>query len=266
MAILTIARQHGSSSREFGQEIAREVGYEYVDRERLVKDIRAKGQDWEKWEKEFEEHRPTIWEKHDWSFQGFVALQQSLILNYALEDKILIMGRGANFLLADIPYVLKARFEAPLEKRVEIVQNRENVDRTMAQWMIEKLDKQYEGFIRAVYSADWNAHTHYDLVFNMAVQSANMIMVSLKEALLEKDKLKTDGAVRLLRMKAAAKGVKAGILTNPKLFVPTLDVLASGDTIVVRGIVHNPKEHKKVEDEARRLAGDVTIKCELHYR
>jgi cytidylate kinase len=266
MAILTIARQHGSSGREIGQDIAREIGYEYIDRETILKDIRSKGQDWEKWEKEFEEHRPTVWEKYDWSFRGFVALQQSIILDHTLNDKVLIMGRGANFLLQDIPYVLKARFEAPLEKRVEIVQNRETVDRVMAQWMIQKLDKQYEGFIRSVYNADWNAHTHYDLIFDVTIQSVDLIMASLKAGLLEKDKLKTTEAVKTLRMKAAAKGVKAGILTNPKLFVPTLDVVPAGDTIVLRGIVHNPKEHKRVEAEARLLAGDVTIKCDLHYR
>jgi cytidylate kinase len=266
MAILTIARQHGSSGREIGKDIAREIGYEFIDRERLLEDIRAKGHDWEKWEKEFEEHRPSIWEKYDWSFKGFVALQQSLIFDYALNDRVLIMGRGANFLLQDISYVLKVRFEAPLDKRIEIVQNRETVDRAMAQWMIEKLDKQYDGFIRSVYNADWNARIHYDLIFDVTAQSIDMIMGSLKAALLEKDKLKTEEATKLLRTKAAAKRVKAGILTNPKLFVPTLEVLASGDTIVLRGIIHNPKEHKKVEDEARRLAGDIPIKCELHYR
>lgn len=266
MAILTISRQHGSSGKEIGQDIAREIGYEYIDRERLLKDIRAKGKDWEKWEKEFEEHSPTIWEKYDWSFRGFVALQQSLILDYALNDRVLIMGRGANFLLQDILYVLKARFEAPLEKRVDMVQNRENVDRAMAQWMIEKLDKQYDGFIRSVYNADCKARAHYDLIFDVTLQSADMIMTSLKAALLEKDPLKTEEAIKVLRMKAAAKGVKAGILTNPKLFIPTLDVLPSGDTIVLLGIVHNPKEHKSIEDEARRLAGDIPVKCELHYR
>jgi cytidylate kinase len=266
MAILTLARQHGSSSREFGKEIARELGYEFIDRERLLQDIRPKGKEWENYEKDFEEHRPSLWEKYDWSFRGFVALQQSMIFNYAIQDNVLIMGRGANFLLKEIPYVLKARIEAPLDARIEIVQNRESVDRSMAQWMIEKLDKQYDGFIRAVYDANWSDHANYDLVFNTAVQSDALIIASLKEALKERESRKTEDAVKLLKMKAAAKGVKAGILTNSKLFVPTLDVTTDGETITLRGIVHNPKERKTVEDEARRLAGDISIKCELHYR
>jgi hypothetical protein len=136
----------------------------------------------------------------------------------------------------------------------------------MAQWMLEKLDKQYDGFIRSVYNADCKSRDHYDLIFDVTLQPADMIMTSLKAALLEKDPLRTEETIKVLRMKAVAKGVKAGILTNPKLFIPTLDVLPSGDTIILRGIVHNPKEHKSIEDEARRLAGNIPVKCELHYR
>jgi cytidylate kinase len=266
MATLTISRQHGSSGRQIGQEIAGEIGYQYIDREQILADIRSKNQDWEKWEKEFSEHNPTIWERYDWSFRGFVALQQSLIFDYALKDNVVIMGRGANFLLKDIPYVLKVRFEAPLDKRIEMVQERENTDRATAQWMIKKLDRESKGFIGTVYGADWNVHTYYDVIFNTSVQSADVIMASLKASLAEKDQLKTEEAIKTLKMKAAAFHVKAGILTNSKFFVPTLNVFASNDTIVLKGVVHNPKEYKSIEDEARRLAGDVPVKCELNYR
>jgi len=266
MAVLTVSRQHGSSGGEIGRLIAREAGYEYVDREKFLDNVRARGQDWVKWEKEFDEHRPSLWEKYDWSFKGFVALQQSVILNYALKDRVVIMGRGANFLLQDIPYVLKIRLEAPLERRIEKFQNRENADRATAEWMIQKLDKEADGFIRTVYGANWNTHTFYDVIFNTAIQSHETIVESVKAALLEKDRLKPEAAVKLLRMKALAKGIKAAILTNPKFLVTTLDVTPAGDTIVLHGVVHTPKEHKGIEEEARKLAGDVPIKCELHYR
>jgi cytidylate kinase len=266
MATLTISRQHGSSGRYIGQELAREIGYDYVDREKILVDIRAKGQDWEKWEKEFAEHNPTIWERYDWSFRGFVALQQSLIFDYALKDNVVIMGRGANFLLKDVPYVLRVRFEAPLDKRIEMVQEREDMDSATAKWMINKLDKESKGFIGTVYGADWNVHTYYDIIFNTAVQSGDVIKTSLKASLAERDQLKTEDAVKALRMKATAFHVKAGILTNSKFFIPTLNVFPSDDAIVIKGVVHNPKEQKDLEDEAKRLAGDVPLRCELKYR
>jgi cytidylate kinase len=268
MAILTISRHHGSSGKEIGEEVAGEIGYKYVDREQILADIRTKGQDWEKWEKEFEEHHPTIWEKYDWSFRGFVALQQSLILDYALKDKAVIMGRGGNFLLKEIPSVLKVRIEAPLDARIDHIQNRESMDRSTATLMIKKMDKESKGFIGTVYGADWNVHTYYDIIFNTAAQSKATVIASIKAAIAEKEQYNTEEVKKLLKIKAAAAAVKAGILTNSKFFIPTLDVRPStdGDTIVLRGVVHGPKEHKSVEDEARRLADNVPVKCELNYR
>jgi hypothetical protein len=70
------------------------------------------------------------------------------------------------------------------------------------------------------------------------MQTPETIIASLREALTEKDKTKTEDSIKTLRVKAAAKRVKAGILTNPRLFVPTLDVLPNGETIILRGIIH----------------------------
>jgi hypothetical protein len=67
-------------------------------------------------------------------------------------------------------------------------------------------------------------------------------------------------------MRAAAAQVKAGLATDPGLFIPTLDVLYDGSHIVVHGIIHNPKEHKRIEALARKLAGDRPLTCALHYR
>lgn len=266
MAILTISRQHGSGGGEIGRHIAKEIDYEYVDRGKFLDAMRARGQEWEKWQNEFDEHRPSIWERYDWSYHGFTALQQSVIFNYALKDKVVIMGRGANFLLKDIPYALKIRLEAPLEKRIERFQERENTDKGTAEWMLGKLDKEAEGFIRSVYSANLNLHTHYDIIFNTAVQSPETIVASVKAALLEKDKLKTEEAMKLLAMKALAKNIKAAILTDPRFFVTTLDVVPAADMITLQGVVHSPKEHKEIEGLARELAGSIPVKCKLHYR
>jgi osmotically-inducible protein OsmY len=72
--------------------------------------------------------------------------------------------------------------------------------------------------------------------------------------------------MNILRMKSLAAKIKAELLTDPSFFIPTLDVIDDGKEIVLRGVIHNPKEHKRIEEKAKGLAGDVPIKCELHYR
>ncbi|HNS15121.1 MAG TPA: cytidylate kinase-like family protein, partial [Syntrophorhabdaceae bacterium] len=121
MSILTIAREYGSGGKDIGRKVAERTGYEYVDRGRILEDMRKIGTQWEELAKYFDENKPDVWERFKWSFRGYVALIQSHILQYALQDNVVIMGRGGNFLLRDIPYVLRIRTTAPIEKRIENV-------------------------------------------------------------------------------------------------------------------------------------------------
>jgi hypothetical protein len=67
-------------------------------------------------------------------------------------------------------------------------------------------------------------------------------------------------------MRALAAKIKATLLSDPSHFIPTLDVDYDETQLVLRGVIHNPKEHEGIEKAARELAGDVPLKCELHYR
>jgi hypothetical protein len=43
---------------------------------------------------------------------GFMALVQSITLDHALKDNAVILSRGANYLLKDIPHILRIRVAA----------------------------------------------------------------------------------------------------------------------------------------------------------
>jgi YjbE family integral membrane protein len=263
-AILTISRQYGSGGREIGQAIARDLGYRYIDKESILADIRKDGPKWEQWAGELDEHCPTVWEKYDWSFRGFGALVQQHILEHAVRGGVVITGRGGNFVLRGIPHAFRVRVEAPLDVRIERVMKREQVDRETAKWLCEKTDHERSGFLHAVYGGRWDDPTEYDRVFTVAGQSVDREVREIRETL---ERLPvTAGSLKALGVRAAAAKVRAGIATNPALFIPVFDVVSEGEGLVLRGVTHSPKEHHRIEDEARRLAGDLPIRCELHYR
>lgn len=266
MAILTLSREYGSGGREIGQAISKTLCYEYVDKEKLHADIRATGPKWEKWARDLDEHCPTVWERYDWSFRGFAALIQSAILNFVLKDNVVIMGRGANFLLKDISHAYRVRVQAPMDMRIERVMKRETLDRDTAKWLCEKTDSERACFLFAVYGKRWDDPAEYDEVFIAAGLEIDEIVRKVKEALSQHDLLRTSEAVKALEMRALAAKVKAGIATNQHFFIPTLEVASEGDSIVLRGVTHKPNEHKRIEDAARELAGGVPVQCKLHYR
>jgi len=266
MAVLTISRQLGSIDKEILQTMARLWKYEYVDRRKILEDMGAQGSQWEEYGKEFDEHYPTLWERFDRSFTGFVVLSQSIILSYALKDNVIIVGRGGNFLLRDVPFSLNVRIVAPLEQRLEAIMKRESLSRHAAELFVRKVDKEMSRAVSFIYGKNIDDPSGYDLFFDVGVLPVHDVMGAIRAALLEKDKLKTDAAMAILQMKALAKKVRAGIVTHPKLFIPVFDVMPGEDRLLVTGIVHNPEERKKVEAAVKKLAGMVQVEFALHYR
>ena len=266
MAILTISREYGSGGREIAQAVAGTLGYDYVDKARVLEDIKAFGTRWEEWAKELDEHSPTVWERYDWSFRGFGALIRGTILNYALKDRVVIMGRGGNFILKDVPHALRIRVVAPLEARIERIMKRETVDYDTAQWLIKKTDRERSSFLYALYGKHWDDSAEYDRVFHTGVQSIDEVTTIVKSLLEEKDQFNTEESRKTLQMQDLAAKINTEIIMRFGFSLPTLDVFYDGRGLVLRGIIHNPKEHERIEDEAKKLAGKLPLKCELRYR
>ena len=262
--VLTISREFGSGGREIGQAVARSLGYAYVDREVILADIRRDGAKWEHWAEDLDEHRPTVWERHDWSFRGFAALVQWHILEHALRGGVVIMGRGGNFVLKGVPHAYRVRVTAPIDSRIDRVVQREGVDRETARWLCEKTDSERSRFLHAIYGGRWDDPAEYDQVFSVAGPSVDLEVKAVIEAL--SHRAVTAEAQKSLMLLAAAARVKAGIATDPSFFIPVFDVFPDVDGLVLRGITHTPKEHKRIEEAARQLARGLPLRSELHFR
>ncbi|HEX2694643.1 MAG TPA: cytidylate kinase family protein, partial [Acidobacteriota bacterium] len=99
MAIVTISRESGTDGEAIGRAVAGKLGYAYFDKKAIFRDLEEHGKQWARWGKEMDEHCPTVWERFDRSFAGVVALVEDHILQHALKDNVVILGRGGNWLL-----------------------------------------------------------------------------------------------------------------------------------------------------------------------
>ncbi len=266
MAIVTLSRQLGSGAEEIAKTLVHRISYAYVDKEKLFEDIRKKGTEWSSWENEMDEVCPTLWEQFDRSFSGLVALVEESIMEAALADNVVIMGRGSNWLLKDVPHALHIRIVAPMDLRIERLMKREKFSREAALHLIKKSDHDRSCYAHTVYERDWSNPEDFDIVFDTGKLSSEEIIGLIIAMLPSKDRLFTDAAKEKLRREAVAARIKARITTNPDVYVPTLEVFDSGDAFVIRGVVRNVRDHTLVEAVAQKAAGLEKIKCELHYR
>jgi len=266
MAVLTISREFGSGGREVGRGVVSELGYVYLNRHLFFQEVATQGKEWEKWGKGFDEHAPSVWEKYDWSFRGFGALARSILLEYAARDNAVLMERGGNFLLKDVPHVLRIRVIAPIDARIDRVMIRESVDYDTARWLIERTDHERSQFIRALFGKDWGDPEGFDVIFNTGIQPVEEIVHAVCETLHHRDTLKTAQVQQELFLHAQAAKLEANLFTYPYLFVNTLEVSVEQGTLVLRGIVRDPKQKKFLEEVALKMAGNIPLKFSLHYR
>jgi cytidylate kinase len=266
MAILTISREFGSGGRDIGRGVIKELGYDYLNRDRFFSEVRERGQKWEEWGKGLDEHSPTVWERYDWSFRGFAALTRSILLEYAARDNVVIMERGGNFLLKGVPHAFRIRVIAPLEARIDRVMIRESVDYDTARWLVERTDHERSRFILALVEKDWSDPGEFDAVFNTGIQPIDELVHTVCETLQHRDHLKTDEAQKELMLHAQAAKLEGRLFTYPQLFVNTLEIFVEKGTLVLRGVVRDPKQKKRVEEIARQLADNAPITFNLHYR
>jgi cytidylate kinase len=266
MAILTISREYGSGGREIGRRVAERLGYRYADKKLLFQDLEKGGPRWGKVARELDEVCPTVWERYDWQYRGYVALVESLILTYAAEDKVVIIGRGGSFLLERVPFCLRARLVAPLEVRLERIMERERLNRVAAERLIVQVDGDRACFIKASYGTEWDEDRLYDMTLNTGSLTYDQVVDILVEALAEKDRLATPEARAELEHQALAYRLKARVATDPRVFVPTLEVSLKEGAIVVSGIIHSPKELHLLEEIAQEVCGERPVRLDLHHR
>jgi cytidylate kinase len=266
MAILTISREYGSGGREIGRRVADRLSYQFVDKDRLFQDLEQAGPRWVRVAKEVDEVCPTLWERHDWQYRGYVSQMEDLILEYAVGDNVVIIGRGGSSLLQGVPFCLRVRLIAPLEARLQAIMAREGLTREAATRLIAQIDSERACYIKANYGSDWDAEDVYDLTLNTASLTHDRVVDILVENLTAKDRLATPEAKTRLALVALGYHLKARIATDRRVLVPTLQVFPEEDTLVVSGIIHTPKELHLVQEIAREVCGDRPVRFDLHRR
>ncbi len=271
MGILTVSRQYGSGGREIGRAVAEVMHYEYVDRQRIIDDMREEGPLWKDTAEYFDENYPDIWERSDWAYRGFVALNQSHFLDYAVKGDTVIMGRGGNFLLKQFPFVLRIRTVAPMEKRIERIMAREGINTENARYLIEKADSEMAKAVYLIYGRNWDDPKEYDMVFDTSKQSQDEIVSALKDAIIEKDKKKTPEGLQALELRALAEKIKATVLSDPRFNISALDVDPKEEGmakygLIVQGLVHRKEDIGQIEEVARAMAGDMPIEFRVSCR
>lgn len=186
---ITISREYGSGGGEIAARLANRLGWQLIDHHIVVEIAKLLGETVEETQAR-DEHAPglvaVLADSLRWAtpVPGWMptrsteeeqrryreALNQ--VVNQAVEiGQVVIVGRGAQTLLADRRDVLHARVVAPIERRVAYVAVRENLDPFAARERIMQKDADRSHYLQSVEHREPRDPLLYDVTINTGVLS-----------------------------------------------------------------------------------------------
>jgi cytidylate kinase len=267
MAIVTISRESGSGGEDIAKAVAKKLGYDYVSKESIYKEIEEHGKKWLEWVGDLDEKAPSIWERYDKSWTAYLALVEHCIYKSAAKNNVVILGRGGNWLLKDIPYALRVRIIGAPEDRARKLSERLGLDMETARKKLKFRDHERYIFYQRAYRRDWTNPNDYDITLNTSHMGFDEAVERIVSEIPAKDRLATPENQETLRRLEQASRVKADIITKYPAFLPTLDVVHDGSSIVLRGVaLCTPEQLQKLLETAKESAGKTRLRSELSPR
>jgi cytidylate kinase len=193
MAVVTLSRQYGSGADDVAAHVCDTLGYRFFDKSMMAQmasefgltpeniidfseesyEVRSfldrfRGPrvvaQYRVWREDLTGRRIAEMEQLDEKLA--ITIAQRTIRSAYENDNIVILGRGGQAILRDQPGVLHVRIEAPLDARVQRIQEQEGVSQQAAQKTVNTRDRAAADYLSRFYDIDWADSTLYHLVIN----------------------------------------------------------------------------------------------------
>ena len=182
--IITIARQYGSGGHDIGEKLAEELKIPFYDKELLERATKDSGFCQEIFENYDEKptnsflyslvmdtysmgHSTAAFAEMPLNHKIFLA-QFNAIKDIAKEGPCVIVGRCADYALADFPNVVNVYLYADMQSRIARIARRHDVTDAKAKDLIQKTDKGRASYYNYYTNKKWGEATGYDLCLNTA--------------------------------------------------------------------------------------------------
>ena len=258
MAIVTISQQLGSGGTEIGMAVADRLGYSFVEHKRFEEGAHQYGLETDRlWH--LEEERPSLFERFDTETRRYLAVIKSVLYEIAADDRAVVIGRGGQWLLRDVPHVFRARVVAPTRARVaELLKvlsehGGDRIGAHAAGRMVDHDDAQKAKRMRYLFDVDLNDPTLYHLVINTGLLDRRAA-VELIAALVERQPqfALTEAGKRVVLDRSLVARVEVALAGHPLTRKYQVEVDARGGTVTLEG---PPIALEHAEAVARDLPG-----------
>ena len=202
--IITIGRQYGSGGHDIGKQLAEELNVPFYDKALLERAAKDSGLCQEIFENHDEKptnsflyslvmdtyslgYTTSSFSEMPLNHKIFLA-QFDAIKNIAKEGPCVIVGRCADYALADFPNVVNVFLHADMQDRVVRIARRHDLTDAKAKDLIVKTDKRRASYYNYYTSKKWGDAAGYDLSLNTATLSIDGTIHMIREFMAYKER------------------------------------------------------------------------------
>lgn len=202
--IITIGRQYGSAGREIGQLLAKELRIKFYDKELLKKAAKESGLCEELFENHDEKSSNSflyslVMDTYSFGYNSSTFIDMPLnhkiflaqfdtIKKIADQESCIIVGRCADYALADYKNCLNVFIHADLEDRIRRIAGKYNLTDAKAKDLILKTDKTRSSYYNYYSSKKWGDSASYHLSIDSGKAGIEGTVKIIKEYLEYKNK------------------------------------------------------------------------------
>lgn len=253
MSIITISRGSYSRGKEVAEKVAKKLGYDCVGREELLE----ASSDYDTPELKLVGAIPSAFTALD-NFTGgkerYIAYIKAALTTRVRKDKVVYHGLAGHFLLEGVSHVLKVRIIAPLEYRIKVVMERDNISRQRAIRILKKDDEERYRWSRKLFLVDQRDCNLYDLMLNIDKCTVDDAVDLICHAVQFKGFQTTPESQQAMNNLQLSCAVKARLAD----LKPDIDVSANNGNIVIKYTAHGHQEGaEEITKELKRIAETV---------
>lgn len=264
MPIITISREMGTGAYGIAQELAKKLKYTLVDGPKLAACAAEYGLSLETLQA-IDEKPPSYNTVEDRARAASLNSIELILLDLAKNGNAILYGRGGQDLLQNCGNVLRLRFIADFEERVERFAEREWIDPDLAQELIRRSDHQRGGFIHFYFDRDWNDPLGYDLIFNTSRLSPAAIVDTVVAAAKDAQLKEADAWSRDEIEKAIlVKRIETALLRSEELAYRPFRIETEDGVVTLSGYIGSEEEKKAALRVVADVPGIEKVVDELH--
>lgn len=193
---ISISRQVGSGGSVIGRNLAKRLNYAFLDREIVIEAAKKLDVPYEEVES-LDERPATLWEsfvqscqygdcyytpaEHIPSSREIHDAESEVLLDLSKEKSIVVVGRGANFVLKDDPHHVSIFLHASLDFRKNRIKKMFSINDEEALKEIQKTDCARENYIHKFEGEEVYDLRHYHIVMDtslVGLEGAEELIVS----------------------------------------------------------------------------------------